>query len=85
MTKLVSVRATIPVGDDVTTEALVALVRASLETLQTPTVTETNREGDHRVHWSAVDVHRYVERVPGAQAVPRRRKPAAPATSESII
>jgi hypothetical protein len=74
MTKLISVRLTVPTGDDVTTERLALAVRAALEGL--PADKGEAEDGkDLRIHWSAVDTVRIVERsaAPEKRMAPRKQ------------
>ena len=68
MTKLVHVRVTLPVGDEVTTEAVQLAIRSSLEGI--PPIECDQTKDDLRIHWSAVDVVRMVER--GSSAADKR-------------
>ncbi len=76
MTKLVSVRLVGPTGDQVTTDDFQQAVRRVLEPLSVGVV--EGREGDARIHWSALGVTRMVDRAQGATAPPGPRKKPHP-------
>jgi hypothetical protein len=77
MTKLISVRVTIPTDDDVTTEDLQLLLRQRLEGAAEPSPAPA---AGRRVHWVAVDVRRLVENPP-----PRRVAKKSPPGALSVV
>lgn len=70
MTKLVSLRVVVPCDDEVPTEEVQLELRRILEPLP---VSRVGEAPDKRMHWSAVDVLRGLDRsAPAQRRVPRR-------------
>jgi hypothetical protein len=76
MTKLVSLRLVVPVGDELTTEALQAAIRALVGALPVGLAVEGD---DQRIHWPALATYRFIERTAAAAVVRRKGKAARPA------